>query len=920
MFFAAAFEGGAGEDGGKPFSEEPVDIIAGLDEGVAGLGVEGDALGLAGAAVDVLAGFVGEDGIGHAVDEEEGAGEVFDVGGAVALWGHGDDAADGGMEFAGFDDDGAAEAMTDEGELVGADAPEEGAAGEDIEDAFFEDVRLAIVEAKDGDAGGLEEGGKACVEAVGGAIEAAHGAADADDGGGAAFDGVEDAFDGAAGSFEADAEGTRLGFDGCGGDAENAEVEVFGFFGVVPHVAGHWGKYTLRGQGWISPFGGASFTIQPGLVGCAEYDSGRRGGSGAMEAAAMCGIAGMLVAGGGEVPREEVLAMARVLRHRGPDGEGSYFGPGIGLGHTRLAIIDLSHASDQPFADEAAGLVLVFNGEIYNYVELRRELEGLGHRFRSRGDTEVLLRAFAEWREGAFARLNGMFACAIWDERRRELVLARDRFGEKPLYVARNGRELLFASEMKAILAARPGLRQPNLKAVYRYIARGDLNQDAESFYAGIESLPAGHVLVLDAEGRGAARRYWRPRAAATPRRHEEAVEAFRALFFDAVRLRLRSDVPVGSSLSGGIDSSSIVCVIHAQREAAGLGEQHTFSARFRSAAHDEGRFIDLVAARCGARRHDTWVEPDRFEAEFAALQYHQEEPIASTSPFAQWMVMRLAREHGTTVLLDGQGADELLGGYTQALGMFLAHWLRTGRVDEVMRLLWSSWRRYGSLREPVLFGAYYVLPGPVRDRLAERYFGSGSILAREVHDRYAPAHAGTIAPFRDRLRNELVRWQLTTQLPEFLRYADRNSMAFGREVRLPFLDHRLAEFCFGLRPEWLLEGATTKAVLRRAMEGIVPDAVLKRRDKLAYAPPQRSWARGVLRGWIRRHLEAAARRRDVFDPMAVGKVLEGFEAGEDDVLAWRVASMEAWFGLMVDRAPGPPPGYEGPNAGNLRD
>jgi len=241
----------------------------------------------------------------------------------------------------------------------------------------------------------------------------------------------------------------------------------------------------------------------------------------------MCGIAGILSLGAGEAPREDVLAMARRLRHRGPDGEGSYFGQGIGFGHTRLAIIDLSHASDQPFSDEAAGLVLVFNGEIYNYVELRTELEGLGHRFRSQGDTEVLLRAFAQWRTGAFARLNGMFACAIWDERRQELVLARDRFGEKPLYLARTGREVLFASEMKAILAVRPELRVPNLRAVYRYIARGDLDQDTESFFAGIESLPAGHYLVLDREGRGTPRRYWLPRAAETPRRHAEAVEAF---------------------------------------------------------------------------------------------------------------------------------------------------------------------------------------------------------------------------------------------------------------------------------------------------------------------------------------------------------------------------------------------------------
>ncbi|WP_322795241.1 asparagine synthase C-terminal domain-containing protein, partial [Tepidiforma sp.] len=457
--------------------------------------------------------------------------------------------------------------------------------------------------------------------------------------------------------------------------------------------------------------------------------------------------------------------------------------------------------------------------------------------------------------------------------------------------------------------AVRPGLREPNLRAVYRYLARGDLDQDAESFFAGIESLPAGHYLVLDAEGQGRPVRYWQPRAAEAPRRREEAAEAFRALFFDAVRLRLRSDVPLGSSLSGGLDSSSIVATIHAQREAQRLGPQRTFSARFDSRAHDEGRFIRLVVERVGAEAHEVWVRPEAFEEEFSALQYHQEEPIASTSPFAQWLVMRLARESGTTVLLDGQGADELLGGYTQALGMFFAHWLRTGRIDRALGLALGAWRRYGSLREPVLFGAYYLLPPQVRDGLAERYFRSGELVSQEVHDRYAPAHAATIRPFRDRLRNELVRWQLTTQLPEFLRYADRNSMAFGREVRLPFLDHRLVEFCFGLRPELLLRGATTKAILRDAMAGIVPDDVLRRRDKLAYAPPQRRWALGPLRPWLDGLLARALEREDVFRREAVEEVRGRLQAGEDDVLAWRVASTEAWFEEMVDRAPRRPDG-----------
>jgi asparagine synthase (glutamine-hydrolysing) len=614
----------------------------------------------------------------------------------------------------------------------------------------------------------------------------------------------------------------------------------------------------------------------------------------------MCGIAGMLRANGEPVPPGQIAAMIATLRHRGPDGEGSYFAQGIGFGFTRLAIIDLTPASDQPIVYEPAGLSMVFNGEIYNYLELRSELKALGHDFRSEGDGEVLLHAYLQWGVNCLSKLNGMFACAIWDAHKEQLLLARDRFGEKPLFIARSPRGIAFASEMKAILAVRPELRQPNRKSVFRYLSRGDLDLDHETFFQGIESVPAAHYLLLDRNGKGTAKRYWGATSATVPQSRRAAIEGFREILFDSVRIRLRSDVPVGSSLSGGLDSSSIVATINAEKSSQWV-HQKTFSARFKSAEHDEGHFIDRITYQVDAEGHEVWVEPDRFVDEFARLQWHQEEPIASASPYAQWLVMQLARDCNTTVLLDGQGADELLAGYDQAHGMFWSHWLRHGRFDKVAREMVAYTRRYHALREPTLFSAYYLLPGTLRDALAEWYYRSADLVSPELHREFSPAHVDSLQPFPDRLRNELVRWQTATQLPEFLRYADRNSMAFSREVRLPFLDHRLVEYCFGLKPDLILNKAVTKVTLREAMRGIVPDEILDRKDKLAYAPPQREWMRGPLKPWVDEMLHGAERRTDVFNSRTVLALRERSARTANIALVWRVASTEAWFQTMVD-------------------
>ena len=619
----------------------------------------------------------------------------------------------------------------------------------------------------------------------------------------------------------------------------------------------------------------------------------------------MCGIAGILRYDGAPIERASIEAMVGTLRHRGPDGEGVRLAPGIACGSTRLAILDLTPASNQPFRDEGADLTLVFNGEIYNYVELRKELEGRGHAFHSRGDTEVLLRAYQEWGEDCPQHFNGMFAFAIWDGRRSRLLLARDRFGEKPLFISRTSEGLAFASEMKAILAVQPERRRPNRQAIYRYLSRGDLNVDEATFFDGIDSLPPAHTLVVEPDGRERQQAYWHPAASELPKARHERIEHLRELLFDAIRIRLRSDVTVGSSLSGGLDSSSIVAAIDAQK---GLQQirQGTFSARFRSETHDEGRFIKRLSRQVETEPHEVWVDADRFTAELSRLQYHQEEPIASSSPYAQWLVMELAQQHDTTVLLDGQGADEVLSGYDQAHGMFWAHWLRQGRLDRFLGEVVSFSRRYSGLRAPALFGVYYSLPEQLRDRLAGYYYRSENLVSEDLRHEFAPAHATSDHPFDDRLRNELVRWQTTTQLPEFLRYADRSSMAFGREVRLPFLDHRLVEYCFALPPDLLLRRAVTKVALREAMRGIVPDTILDRKDKIAYAPPQERWLLGPLQRWLQETLARAEGRDDVFNPEAVRNLRELATHDASDPLIWRVASTEIFFAEMINRSTAP--------------
>ncbi|HEV2776077.1 MAG TPA: asparagine synthase (glutamine-hydrolyzing), partial [Solirubrobacteraceae bacterium] len=371
----------------------------------------------------------------------------------------------------------------------------------------------------------------------------------------------------------------------------------------------------------------------------------------------MCGIAGTV---GGPAPDAAVLdAMAAAMAHRGPDGQGVWHDAHAGLAFRRLAIIDLAERSNQPL--HLGPWHLVFNGEIYNYRELREELRRAGHTFVTEGDGEVLLHAWDEWGEGALDRVNGMFAFAIWHDEHRILTLAADPFGEKPLYWALEGGQLVFASDIRALVRAQPGLRQPRDSALAPYLGLGLMPPIEESFFARVRRLPAAHLLRFTA-GRATVERFWAPRRVPVPATYGEAVAVLRAELVDSIRLRLRSDVPVGTSLSGGVDSSAIVCL---SAELAGDHRRHAFTARFPGYERDEWEYAHEVAQTAGVlEHHPVAPTPAELLGDLDALVRDQEEPFGGLSIYAQWRVMKAARAAGVTVLLDGQGADELFGGY----------------------------------------------------------------------------------------------------------------------------------------------------------------------------------------------------------------------------------------------------------------
>jgi asparagine synthase (glutamine-hydrolysing) len=601
----------------------------------------------------------------------------------------------------------------------------------------------------------------------------------------------------------------------------------------------------------------------------------------------MCGLCGVVELGR-PPERSTVEGWLDDLAHRGPDGRGLFADDaGACLGHLRLAIIDLSDAGLQPMAD--GSLQLLHNGEIYNYLELREELRGKGHRFRTETDTEVILAAYREWGERCVERLNGMWAFVIWNGDRRTLFASRDRLGVKPFYYRRDGGRFAFASE--PWLLRRGGA---NLHAVRDYLEQGYLDQDEETFFDGVVRLPPAHSLTFGPDGLR-LQRYWQLEPRDPP---ADPVAAVRETFLDAVRLQLRSDVPVGTCLSGGIDSSAIaVGVRHHGHE-----RQKTVTAYFEDAGFDERPYAQAVVDRTGAEAHWVSFTPSELVDDLPAIVQAQGEPFGSTSICASWYVMREAKRAGLTVMLDGQGGDELFGGYRAFFGYRLADLLRGGRLGEATAEL----RAFAAVNGPRWAAVALVGPHvPERVRLAARarLRGAAALAAPELRQLETPA-ASNGSVFPDRLRRQLQLVLTRRGLPELLRYEDRNSMAHSLEARVPLLDHRLVELAFALDGSELIRRGETKSVLRRALADLLPPAVRDRRDKLGFATPEPRFFRSAL-GDLAADVFASRsfRERGLVDIRAAVRRLEAHRRG--DLVAgmelWRTLNLELWARRFLD-------------------
>jgi asparagine synthase (glutamine-hydrolysing) len=618
---------------------------------------------------------------------------------------------------------------------------------------------------------------------------------------------------------------------------------------------------------------------------------------------------------------------ARIDRvaHRGPDGSGwrefaSAAGP-VALGHRRLAIIDLSEAGLQPMADASGRYHLVFNGEIYNYLELRDELRAKGHPFSSETDSEVLLAAYREWGEGCLHRFLGMFAFLIWDERDQILFAARDRFGIKPLYVAVNQRGIALASEIKQLLGL-PGLSgRLNLARVRDFLAAGVSDHTEETLFEGVVQLQPGCCVAIAAgrawTGRIEPKRWYAIPPHGTLRLSEaEAAEQFRSLLADSVRLHLRSDVPVGSCLSGGLDSSSIVCLMGRMLDAEGRGARvNTVSACYDEKAVDETPFMEAVVAHAGATSHRVFPRPEDVFARASDLTWHQDEPFGSTSIFAQWCVFEEARRAGIKVMLDGQGADEALAGYHWTYAWHLLTLLRQSRLTALASTVSQRVGAHGcGVVDQLTRLAAVALPPRLAQALKAGRNGAGRRWLRsEAFGTLAPDHGALeLASAINGLPQVIdvatlcVVLTFSANLQMLLHWEDRNSMAHSIEARVPFLDHRLVEFALALGNEHKLVGADTKRVLRRAMTDVLPPAILARRDKLGFATPEEAWFRGPLKPLILDGVEATlARFPGLLDARATRALVSAMLEGQRpvDFTAWRIVSMGIWgerFGVTL--------------------
>ncbi len=627
----------------------------------------------------------------------------------------------------------------------------------------------------------------------------------------------------------------------------------------------------------------------------------------------MCGILGIIATKKDEDIANHFAVALEKLSHRGPNLQTSEVtiinNTTIILGHARLSVIDLTSDASQPMTTSDGRYSIIFNGEIYNYLELRKLLDENGYLFNTKSDTEVLLAAWATWGKACLDRVIGMFAFVILDRKYQTISLVRDCFGIKPLFTSKYNSNFYFSSELPALLALRGVGVGLNFQRSYDYLVHGDYDSNTETFVDGVNQLPPGCIQVFNINSNKITQpiRWWNPSAErSSTLSFKQASEKLREMFLASVKLHLRSDVPLGAALSGGIDSSSVVCAIRHVEPNLPI---NTFSFIVKNSPLSEEYWVDLVNDHVKAKVHKVSPKPSDLFQDLDDMIMTQGEPFGTTSIYAQYRVFQLAKKNGMTVTLDGQGADELLAGYNGYPGKRTRSLLAEGDIVGAAKFLnaWAQWPGRSLSHGIKLVGAELlegdlyqyaramVMKSNPNDWLNDKFLAENNV-------NFIYPLKGNNSKFKDRVLIEaLINASTKRGLPALLRHADRNSMRFSIESRVPFLTADIANFLFSLPEEFLIsKSGETKSIFRSAMRGIVPDEILDRRDKIGFATPESDWLKEVfitIPKWIDSEKELFFLRHDVIRKK-IQQALSGQASFTPQV--WRWINFYKWYELVL--------------------
>jgi asparagine synthase (glutamine-hydrolysing) len=609
----------------------------------------------------------------------------------------------------------------------------------------------------------------------------------------------------------------------------------------------------------------------------------------------MCGIVGQF----GFQDTALLKNMLSSIKHRGPDDEGTFSGESVALGIRRLAIVDIEHGN-QPIHNEEKTLWIVFNGEIYNFPEIKEELTKLGHKFGTETDTETILHAYEQWDTDCVQKFNGMFAFAIWDKKKKRLFLARDRIGIKPLYYCGHSKRFLFASEIKALLVDPEVPKKPNDHTIYNFLATGHQSHTGDTFFANIKELPSAHYIIID-QNQLNVKRYWNLAVfePTEPRSDEYYASKFRELLFDAIKIRLPENLAIGSFLSGGLDSTSIVCIakiLKLMHSSMNIDQepQKLFSAYYHETTADERPYIEEVSRSVETKIDYVFPSSAISWNDIKAFVYYMDEPVTVLNYYAYWCLARITRGQ-VKITFSGQGPDEFLAGHADHFETYIKELWKRKRVKRLLIELIASLNRYGSVSVIRQAIAMLMLRGARVEELLDPHF-----VALHGKDQVQRKH--------DSLNTELLHDVMQNRLPMHLRVGDRVSSAFSTETRCPYLDYRIIEFSFSLAENQKIKNAWSKYVLRSAVKDIVPESV-RRRRKFGTPIPLESWMKDFHEEINHVFNSNKFRDRGYFDQAVIldfynrycnGKLRRHERQLYGDML-WRILNLELWLEIFFD-------------------